>query len=84
MESFRKRLLRCINIQEATDYQFRLFQRPKDFTRHPLKGQGRGCTTSSTIEALLADESKQRQRKNRCIYCEGEHWSDECLRYPNI
>ena len=69
----------------AADYQVWLHQRPKDFKRHPLKEQGQGYITSSAIEALLADESgKQRQRKKRYIYCEGEHWSDECLRYPNI
>ena len=85
VESLRKRLLRHINIQEAADYQVRLLQRAKDFTRHPLKEQGQGYKTSSTIEALLADESgKHRRRKKRCIYCKGEHWSDECLRYPNI
>ena len=78
MESFRKRFLRYINVQEAADYQVRLLHRPKDFTRHLLKEQGQGYTTIS-IEALVADESrKQRQRKKRCIYCEGEHWSDEC------
>ena len=65
MESFRKRLLRYINVQEAADYQVRLLHRPKDFTRHPLKEQGQGYTTIS-IEALVADESrKQRQRKKR-------------------
>ena len=83
VENFRKCLLRYIKIKEAADYQVRLLQRPKNFTRHPLKGQGQGYT-SSTIEALLADESgKQRQRKKRCIYCKGEHWSDEYLRSPN-
>ena len=65
--------------------KFDSFRDPKDFKRHPLKEQGQGYITSSAIEALLADESgKQRQRKKRYIYCEGEHWSDECLRYPNI
>ena len=69
----------------AADYQIRLIQRAKDFTRQPLKEQGQGYTTSSAIEAVLSDESgKQRQRKNRYIYCEGEHWSDECLHYPII
>ena len=73
VENFRKCLLRYIKIKEAADYQVRLLQRPKNFTRHPLKGQGQGYT-SSTIEALLADESgKQRQRKKRCIYCKGDH-----------
>ena len=84
VESFRKRLLRYIKIKEAADYQVRLLQRPKNFTRHPLKEQGQGYTTSSTIEALLADElGKQRQRKKRCIYCKAEHWSDEYLRNTN-
>ena len=57
VESFRKRLLRYINIQEHqhTDYQVWLLQRPKDFKRHPLKEQGQGYITSTT-EALLADE----------------------------
>ena len=85
MESLRKRLMRYINIQEAADYQVRLLHRPEDLTRHPLKEQGQGYTATSTIKALPADGSgKQRQRKKRCIYCEDEHWSDECLRYPNI
>ena len=80
MESFRKCLLRYINIQEAADYQVRLLQIPKDFTRYPLKEQGQGFTTSCTTEAVLAEESgKQRQKKKRWIYCEGEHWSDEFL-----
>ena len=71
--------------KEAAEYQVRFLQRPKDFRRHPLKERGQGYTVSSTIEVLLADESgKQRQRKKTCIYCEGEHWCDECLRYPNI
>ena len=57
VESFRKRLLRYINIQEHqhTDYQVWLLQRPKDFKRHPLKEQDQGYITSTT-EALLADE----------------------------
>ena len=85
MESFRKRLLLYMNIQDAAEYQALLLQRPKDFTRHSLKEQGQGYKTSSTIKALLADEpGKQRQRKKRCKYCKGEHWSDEYLRYPNI
>ena len=63
MESFRKRLLRYINIQEAADYQVRILHRVKDFTRHSLKEQGQGYTIISTTAALLADESgKQRQR----------------------
>ena len=53
--------------------------------RYPLKEPGYGYTTSSTIEALLADESgRQRQPNKRCIYCEGDHYSDEWLRYANI
>ena len=55
VENFRKHLLHYINIQEAADYQTRLLQRPKDFTRRPLKEQGQRYTTSSTTEALLAD-----------------------------
>ena len=50
-----------------------------------LKEESQGYTTNSTNEVILADETgKQKQRKKRCIYCEGEYWSDECLRYPNI
>ena len=36
VESFRERLLRSVNIQEAADYQVGLLQRPKDYTRHPI------------------------------------------------
>ena len=57
----------------------------KRLHKTPAKGEGQGYATSSTIEALLADESsKQRQRKKKWIYCEGEHWSDKCLRYSNM
>ena len=74
VESFRKCLLHYISIQETVVCQVRLLQSPKDFTRHLLKEQGQGYTTTSTTEVLLADESgKQRQRKKRCIYYEGEH-----------
>ena len=78
VESFRKRLLRCIYIQEASDHQVQPLQRPKDSSRHPLKEQGQVYATGSIMNALLADElGKQRQRKERCIYCEGEHWRHE-------
>ena len=36
--------------------KFDSFRDPKDFKRHPLKEQGQGYITSSTTEALLADE----------------------------
>ena len=68
MESFRKRFLRYINVQEAADYQVRLLHRPKDFTRHPLKEQGQGYTTIS-IEALVAEShvNKDKERKDAYI-----------------
>lgn len=85
VESFRKRLLRCIYIQEASDHQVQPLQRPKDSSRHPLKEQGQVYATGSIMNALLADElGKQRQRKERCIYCEGDHWRHECSCYPNM
>ena len=76
---------RYIKIQEAAYYQVRLLQKAKNFMRYPLKEPDHGYTTISTIEALLADESgRQRQTNKRCIYCEGDHYSDEWLRYANI
>ena len=49
----------------------------------PAKLQDQGYTTSLTIKTQM-DQINKDKKKERCIYCKGEHWIDDYLRYLNI
>ena len=86
VESFRKRLQKIINAQEAGDIQYRFMAKPEDtYKRVTTNQQSPGYSTRFTGEALLSSELKKSKIKySKCIFCEGSHWSDECQQYQDV
>ena len=91
VEKFRKLLKRHINIQEAGDIQVKLFLKSEDQLRSPhtnkinVNESSYSQRSFGTGETLLSNESSTKSKYGkRCIFCGDGHWSDECLKYPDI
>ena len=83
VKSFRKRLKKKISALEAADFQISLYKKTDESTILTSSYRLAEDSSHSTGEMLLSSELKKR-REQRCIFCEGRHWSDECRRYPDI
>ena len=83
VKSFRKRLNKKINALEAADLQISLYKKTDESTILTSSYRLAEDSSHSTGEMLLSSELKKR-REQRCIFCEGRHWSDECRSYPDI
>ena len=68
---------------EAADLQISLYKKTDESTILTSSYQLAEDSSHSTGEMLLSSELKKR-REQRCIFCEGRHWSDECRSYPDL
>ena len=86
MENFRKQLGRFIDMKEETAYQVRMYQNPNEenFRRRSNVHSYNSNLPSSTGEALFSNEQRSERKKNKCIFCDGDHWSDECEKFATI
>ena len=86
MENFRKQLRRFIDMKEETAYQVRMYQNPNEvnFRRRSDVHSNNSDLPNSTGEALFSNEQRSERKKNKCIFCDGDHWSDECKMFTTI
>ena len=88
VKKFRKLLNKHINCQEAGDLQMKLHNTRDENAIRPQSGNRPspgGTNNFSTSEGLLSNEGTKRTKYGRkCIFCKGEHWSDECQQYTDI
>ena len=85
MEIFRKEFQSYVGMKEDTEYQLQLSRRSpsEEFNRKP-QNHYRGDLPLSTGQSLVSNEKRGSRRKSTCIFCEGNHWSDECPKYTTI
>ena len=88
VKKFRKSLQRYITGQEACDLQMKLFHGHDESLKSP--GTNRSSHNSSTNkqnytgEMLLSNENVKTKFGRKCIFCNGDHWSDECQKFSDI
>ena len=74
-----------VGMKEDTEYQLQLSKRlpNEEYNRQP-QSHYRCDLPLSTGQSLVSNEIRGIRRKSTCIFCEGNHWSDECPKYTTI
>ena len=87
LKNFRKLLNEHISRLEACDLQMELYHKQDESSKYGTNRSSPNSFTANnnyTGETLLSNEKIKTKFGRKCIFCNEDHWSDECQKFPDI